>query len=104
MISEDKYLKRVLLTSDVYAACLQHALTTEKEEVMGLLIGEVIPRAHKKFQCNCQIIGRREEMHLSDISVRDFAPQRQTTRPGGNLAGTTVHSVRIRRRVGTQVG
>lgn len=38
----EKYLKRVYLNSDVYAACLQHALSTEKEEVMGLLIGEVM--------------------------------------------------------------
>lgn len=43
MISEDaKYLKKVILANDVYTVCLRHALTTEKEEIMGLLIGEVI--------------------------------------------------------------
>lgn len=41
MISE-KYLKKVILNADVYAICVQHALTTEKQEIMGLLIGEVI--------------------------------------------------------------
>ena len=31
----------VQLTADAYLACVTHALTTEKEEVMGLLLGEV---------------------------------------------------------------
>lgn len=35
-------LKKVLLSTDVTLACVQHALSTEKEEIMGLLIGEVI--------------------------------------------------------------
>ena len=34
-------LNRVILESDVYLVCLTHALSTEREEVMGLLIGEV---------------------------------------------------------------
>ncbi|CAN8031257.1 unnamed protein product [Ixodes persulcatus] len=32
---------RVNLSADVYMVCLSHALSTEKEEVMGLLIGEI---------------------------------------------------------------
>lgn len=32
---------RVDLSADVYMVCLSHALSTEKEEVMGLLIGEI---------------------------------------------------------------
>lgn len=35
------YLRKVYLDADVYSLCLQHALTTEKQEVMGLLIGDV---------------------------------------------------------------
>lgn len=31
----------VELSADVYLVCLAHALSTEKEEVMGLLLGEV---------------------------------------------------------------
>ena len=31
----------VHLSSDVYLVCLSHALSTESEEVMGLLLGEV---------------------------------------------------------------
>lgn len=31
----------VELAADAYLMCLTHALTTEKEEVMGLLLGEV---------------------------------------------------------------
>lgn len=31
----------VELSSDAYLMCLTHALSTEREEVMGLLLGEV---------------------------------------------------------------
>lgn len=31
----------VTLSADAYMVCLAHALSTEKEEIMGLLIGEV---------------------------------------------------------------
>ncbi|KAH0534233.1 lys-63-specific deubiquitinase BRCC36-like [Cotesia glomerata] len=34
-------LKKVELQADVYMACLQHALSTENFEVMGLLIGDI---------------------------------------------------------------
>ncbi|CAF4772553.1 lys-63-specific deubiquitinase BRCC36-like [Pieris napi] len=34
-------LNKVLLSTDVALVCVQHALSTEKEEIMGLLIGEV---------------------------------------------------------------
>ena len=40
-MSVDEYL-RVRLSSDVYGACLSHAMSTEKEEIMGLLIGEIV--------------------------------------------------------------
>lgn len=33
-------LRRVDITQDVYLVCLTHALSTEKEEVMGLLFGD----------------------------------------------------------------
>lgn len=36
-----KRLHKVYLNSDTYLMCLTHALSTEKEEVMGLLLGEV---------------------------------------------------------------
>ncbi|XP_076626214.1 lys-63-specific deubiquitinase BRCC36 [Colletes latitarsis] len=35
-------LKKVELQTDVYMACLQHALSTESFEVMGLLIGDTV--------------------------------------------------------------
>lgn len=34
-------MSRVELTADTYLSCLTHALSTEREEVMGLLLGEV---------------------------------------------------------------
>lgn len=36
-----KKLEKVYLNSDVYSGCLTHSLSTEKEEVMGLLLGHV---------------------------------------------------------------
>ena len=34
-------IEKVRLSSEVYRSCLTHALSTSKEEVMGLLVGEV---------------------------------------------------------------
>lgn len=34
-------VEAVKIEADAYMVCLTHALTTEREEVMGLLIGEV---------------------------------------------------------------
>lgn len=42
-------LKKVLLSTDVALVCFQHALSTEKEEIMGLLIGEVSRHAWVYF-------------------------------------------------------
>ncbi|RZB54417.1 JAB domain containing protein [Asbolus verrucosus] len=61
MISEEKYLKKVILAGDVYAACLQHALTTEKEEVMGLLIGEVDEKKCISQISACVILHRSDK-------------------------------------------
>lgn len=35
-------LKAVHITQDVFFVCTTHALTTEKEEIMGLLLGDII--------------------------------------------------------------
>lgn len=37
-------VQAVHLESDAFLVCLNHALSTEKEEVMGLCIGEVSSR------------------------------------------------------------
>lgn len=34
-------IKSVIINEDVYFICLTHALTTEKEEIMGLLLGDI---------------------------------------------------------------
>eukprot|EP00118_Oscarella_pearsei_P019537 m.208292 g.208292 ORF g.208292 m.208292 type:complete len:55 (+) comp39702_c0_seq47:105-269(+) len=36
-------VKGVKIQLDAFSVCLTHALSTEEEEVMGLLIGEVQP-------------------------------------------------------------
>ena len=35
-------LTNVVVTPDVMSACWVHALTTEKEEIMGLLLGKLV--------------------------------------------------------------
>lgn len=35
-------VEAVKIEADAYMVCLTHALSTEREEVMGLLIGEVL--------------------------------------------------------------
>lgn len=35
-------VEEVKIEADAYMVCLTHALSTEREEVMGLLIGEVL--------------------------------------------------------------
>ncbi|CAH1104278.1 unnamed protein product [Psylliodes chrysocephalus] len=60
MISEN-YLKRVNLTADVYAVCVQHALTTEKQEIMGLLIGEVDEKERVSNISACVILHRSDK-------------------------------------------
>jgi len=34
-------VNKVLLTADAMMTCLVHALSTEREEIMGLLVGEL---------------------------------------------------------------
>ncbi|XP_060527524.1 lys-63-specific deubiquitinase BRCC36-like [Cylas formicarius] len=57
----DKYLKKVILSSDVFAVCIQHALTTEKQEIMGLLIGEVDEEACVSQVTACVILHRSDK-------------------------------------------
>lgn len=47
------------LTADAYLVCLAHALTTEKEEVMGLLLGEVSPPPNGRV--DRRTVGRKKE-------------------------------------------
>lgn len=61
MISDPKYLRLVHLAADVYAACLQHAFTTEKEEVMGLLIGEVDENKCISYISACVVLHRSDK-------------------------------------------
>eukprot|EP00736_Rhodelphis_marinus_P006214 Rmarinus@m.1805 len=51
-------LHRVNLTTDVYLACLSHALTTDKEEIMGLLLGDV--RESQAFIWGISILPRSD--------------------------------------------
>ncbi|XP_056638641.1 lys-63-specific deubiquitinase BRCC36-like [Diorhabda carinulata] len=60
MLSEI-YLKRVNMTADVYAVCVQHALTTEKQEIMGLLIGEVDENERTSNISACVILHRSDK-------------------------------------------
>ncbi|CAG9860829.1 unnamed protein product [Phyllotreta striolata] len=60
MVSEN-YLKKVNLSADVYSVCIQHALTTEKQEIMGLLIGEVNEEERVSNISACVILHRSDK-------------------------------------------
>lgn len=49
-------MSRVQLASDAYLVCLHHALTTEGEEVMGLLVGEFSKVLHMFFWFTAEFI------------------------------------------------
>ena len=44
---EYQFCDLVQITSEVYSSCLNHALLTDQEEVMGLLIGNQMVKDHK---------------------------------------------------------
>ncbi|KAL1490676.1 hypothetical protein ABEB36_013332 [Hypothenemus hampei] len=57
----EKHLNKVILASDVYAICFQHALTTEKQEIMGLLIGEIDEEQCISRISGCMILHRSDK-------------------------------------------
>ncbi|KAG5867766.1 hypothetical protein JTB14_012383 [Gonioctena quinquepunctata] len=60
MVTE-KCLSRVILNADVYSICVQHALTTEKQEIMGLLVGEVDDEKCISHISACVILHRSDK-------------------------------------------
>ncbi|XP_064483943.1 lys-63-specific deubiquitinase BRCC36-like [Ornithodoros turicata] len=59
--------KRVNLSMDVYMVCLSHALSTEKEEVMGLLIGEIDET--KVAHISAVIVLRRSDKRKDRVEI-----------------------------------
>ncbi|XP_017775564.1 PREDICTED: lys-63-specific deubiquitinase BRCC36-like [Nicrophorus vespilloides] len=59
--SSRKWLKKVIITADVYAICLQHVLSTEKEEVMGILLGNVDEVNRISHISACTILSRLDK-------------------------------------------
>ncbi|CAL1530581.1 unnamed protein product [Lymnaea stagnalis] len=66
-------LKSVSIESDVYLVCLTHALTTEREEIMGLLIGEVDEM--RVLHLSSVIILRRSDKQADRVEI---SPEQQT--------------------------
>lgn len=58
---------RVNLAADVYMVCLSHALSTEKEEVMGLLIGEIDET--KVAHISAVIVLRRSDKRKDRVEI-----------------------------------
>uniref|UniRef100_A0A023GHH5 Putative lys-63-specific deubiquitinase brcc36 n=1 Tax=Amblyomma triste TaxID=251400 RepID=A0A023GHH5_AMBTT len=72
---------RVNLSADVYMVCLSHALSTEKEEVMGLLIGEIDEM--KVAHISAVILLRRSDkrkdrVEISPEQLSDASTQAET--------------------------
>ncbi|KAG8233212.1 hypothetical protein J437_LFUL013266 [Ladona fulva] len=60
-------LSCVCMSADVYVVCLQHALSTEKEEVMGLLIGEIDMNAKAKI--SAVVMLRRSDKSKDRVEI-----------------------------------
>ena len=63
----------VKIEADAYMVCLTHALTTEREEVMGLLIGEVCLLPLKKWGLKIIFPEFQKNRLLSQSNVGRFA-------------------------------
>ncbi|XP_005091457.1 lys-63-specific deubiquitinase BRCC36 isoform X2 [Aplysia californica] len=66
-------LKCVNLESDVYLVCLTHALSTEREEIMGLLIGEV--DEERALHISSVVILRRSDKQPDRVEI---SPEQQS--------------------------
>ncbi|XP_067007049.2 lys-63-specific deubiquitinase BRCC36 [Anabrus simplex] len=60
-------LSCVNMAADVYLVCLQHALSTEKEEVMGLLIGEIDSK--KVAHISAVVMLRRSDKRKDRVEI-----------------------------------
>lgn len=72
---EPSRLSKVYLAGDVYSMCLNHALTTEKEEVMGLLIGEVSIHSNPSVGITSNCLGRPRNRNLLHNRLQSTASQ-----------------------------
>ncbi|NWU08074.1 BRCC3 deubiquitinase, partial [Cephalopterus ornatus] len=61
-------VQAVHLEADAFLVCLNHALSTEKEEVMGLCIGEVPPRGWSECLPLCQVDTSRI-VHIHSVII-----------------------------------
>ena len=67
--TETGAVKRVLLSSGAYRSCLNHALSTEKEEVMGLLVGWTV----NNFVYVCDtIMLKRSDKRVDRVEISDI--------------------------------
>ena len=84
-------MKKVEITSDAYLACLIHAMSTEREEVMGLLLGEVseIPPFTLTNRSLDPALVEHRRRHTNLLRLYD-AKVRQTFRQGGDITRATV--------------
>ena len=53
-------LARVYLSAQVVQTCAGHAFVTEKEEIMGLLLGRVCPSGDEVFVRSCTLLKRSD--------------------------------------------
>ncbi|GBM21031.1 Lys-63-specific deubiquitinase BRCC36 [Araneus ventricosus] len=61
-------LKHVNLSTDVYFVCLNHAMSTDGEEIVGLLVGEV-DEANKVAHVSAVVILRRSDKRKDRVEI-----------------------------------
>ena len=75
-------LKEVRIGEEVWLTCLSHALTTETEEVMGLLFGDVEVTPTPKLSFKPPLLPPLANVSLRILRSRCFPPTTCSPRAG----------------------
>ncbi|KAK8725539.1 hypothetical protein OTU49_010611 [Cherax quadricarinatus] len=62
-------VSNVRLAADAYLVCLHHALTTEKEEVLGLLVGEFSEGTEVVCDIHSAVTLRRSDKRKDRVEI-----------------------------------
>ena len=91
-------VRSVSITTEALAVCLAHAVTTETEEIMGLLLGDVVDTGEQRLQARIWSVSlhRREQGARSEDRV-EISPEQLAAASGE--ADLLSHQLGIQTRV-----
>eukprot|EP00283_Hemiselmis_rufescens_P008654 CAMPEP_0173422258 /NCGR_PEP_ID=MMETSP1357-20121228/3036_1 /TAXON_ID=77926 /ORGANISM="Hemiselmis rufescens, Strain PCC563" /LENGTH=92 /DNA_ID=CAMNT_0014385259 /DNA_START=82 /DNA_END=357 /DNA_ORIENTATION=+ len=83
----------VSISSDTLSVCLSHALSTETEEIMGLLLGDVTKRPDGLLECRIWSVSLHQREHAARSDDRvEINPEQ--------LAAASVEAERLSEELG----